>query len=607
MDDLQDVLRQLPEEPDKALRSWARGLDYRLGGEVCIFRRESVELFPDDDPFLASPRRNRRVWGARCTCSACGEEFEAGFVSARQGGMQIKGIRLVAGDDGTLYPGCPAPDSDDFLPEEIQDIAEGESFDCPFCGSEVRLLHVSSARGGKTWQIMVPQISAVEGRLAVLYWMIRRTVDETACWETSITPCDAVILDRGGRLRRATHVRRSTCGGWSQRERWELCSTFRAPEELRYRTSEAVNEMQIGAVVWQNAINLAGTTGEKTGIEDYAKSGQWLSEYLMLWKRHPNAENLARQGWGCVLEHWLEDCAEANSLAGQSVSRDAWNIDWTQRKPHRMLRMDKKSFAALAGRWSFEKLGAWDEYRADDMTAAEFDAATNELTLTTITRINANLDRGREGMELSKLMPYLRKQEERSGQPVQFLATTYMDYRDMLAQRQAQPTEYELHPRDLIAAHGREAQAYKHRESSRFADDFARLRERCAPLAWSDGEICIRIAATPQELTQEGATLHHCVGTYHHKHAAGTDVIFFVRHARRPERSWYTLDICMSGREPTEVQLHGYRNEWSDKGKLHIPQRVREAVDRWKREILLPWWEAEQKKRKKDKRKRRIA
>ena len=94
-------------------------------------------------------------------------------------------------------------------------------------------------------------------------------------------------------------------------------------------------------------------------------------------------------------------------------------------------------------------------------------------------------------------------------------------------------------------------------------------------------------------VNREGAELY--VNTTKPKE---TDVIFFVRHARRPERSWYTLDICMTGSEPREVQLHGYRNEWCGRKRLRIPPKVREFCDRWKKEVLLPWAAADRQKRK---------
>lgn len=64
-------------------------------------------------------------------------------------------------------------------------------------------------------------------------------------------------------------------------------------------------------------------------------------------------------------------------------------------------------------------------------------------------------------------------------------------------------------------------------------------------------------------------------------------IILFVRHTRRPDRSWYTLNINVLTKE--EIQLHGYRNEMVDGKRLKIPQRVREFVDLWEREVLAEW------------------
>ena len=357
--------------------------------------------------------------------------------------------------------------------------------------------------------------------------------------------------------------------------------------------------------------DLTGTTGEKTGIEDYIRSGgTWLAAYLLLWRRHPGAENLARQGWGRVLQDRLDEQAMTNTRTGQTRLPALPEIDWNKKKPHEMLGMDKRSFYALAGRWGADSLKRWTEYNAaaGDLTAMQLADAEQELHPETIRRITERLRAGEADLALSRSLPYIRRQATRSGRPIRTLAGMLTDYREMLRARHAEPTEYERYPRDLAAAHDREAEAQRAREKTKFAGDFVRLREKYAPLSWSDGEICIRVAATPQELIEEGDTLHHCVGSYHRKHAAETDVIFFVRRARRPERSWYTLDIRMDTDVPREVQLHGYRNEWCDRGRLHIPRRVRDFCERWEREVLLPW-AAEQRDKQTNtkKRKRRIA
>ena len=126
------------------------------------------------------------------------------------------------------------------------------------------------------------------------------------------------------------------------------------------------------------------------------------------------------------------------------------------------------------------------------------------------------------------------------------------------------------------------------------------MTARCAGLTWEHDGICIRPAETPLELIREGSTLHHCVGRYSDSHARGR-IILFVRHTRRPERSWYTLNIDVYSKK--EIQLHGYGNEFANGKRLKIPRRVREFVDLWEREVLAKWQLPPEQKAKKKKNK----
>ena len=80
------------------------------------------------------------------------------------------------------------------------------------------------------------------------------------------------------------------------------------------------------------------------------------------------------------------------------------------------------------------------------------------------------------------------------------------------------------------------------------------------------------------------------MGGYGKAHLSGK-LILFVRHARRPERSWFTLNIDTAGRSPKRIQLHGYGNEYAHGKRLTIPQCVLDFVERWEKEILLPTFE----------------
>lgn len=87
------------------------------------------------------------------------------------------------------------------------------------------------------------------------------------------------------------------------------------------------------------------------------------------------------------------------------------------------------------------------------------------------------------------------------------------------------------------------------------------------------------------------------VGGYSHSHVSGSPVLF-VRHRRRPERPYYTLNISLTGDAPRRLQLHGYGNERHGDKKQYthtIPKKVLDFCDRWEREVLAPWWAKKQK------------
>ena len=69
-----------------------------------------------------------------------------------------------------------------------------------------------------------------------------------------------------------------------------------------------------------------------------------------------------------------------------------------------------------------------------------------------------------------------------------------------------------------------------------------------------DAGICIRPVHTEEELMDEGAALHHCVGGYGETVASGRSSIFFIRRADAPEKPWYTLQVELKTLK--EIQNH---------------------------------------------------
>lgn len=193
-------------------------------------------------------------------------------------------------------------------------------------------------------------------------------------------------------------------------------------------------------------------------------------------------------------------------------------------------------------------------------------------------------------INLEKITNYLKKQNCNNSRG----AGLYLDYIDMVGF-----DDKELfYPKMLEIAHDEAANTLEFKKTKKSKDAFKRVYAKYSQLEWTDGELSVILPRYPEELTQEGKTLHHCVGRYVEKHAGGKDIIFFVRHKRRPERSYYTLNIDFSCGKPREIQLHGYGNERHGPNKQYshsIPPKVRAFVDRWEKEVLYPWYRTQVK------------
>lgn len=151
-------------------------------------------------------------------------------------------------------------------------------------------------------------------------------------------------------------------------------------------------------------------------------------------------------------------------------------------------------------------------------------------------------------------------------------------------------------PRNLPAAHDRAAAALKYEKDKSKEAAFARMTDRLRGLCWTHDGICIRPAESIRELVEEGQVLHHCVGGYGDAHCAGR-CIFFIRHERRPERSWYTLQVDVA--QKRVLQNHGYKNERVGGRVRKIPKAVEDFVAAWQREVLAKWTLPMDKKPKK--------
>lgn len=553
----------IPQKPPAGLINYLCEKEHKFQDGIITYRKISMAEANDwlnIESCAADLRRGRTTKNALLWCSECERTMLAEYISASRSCHPLpSGVCIT----------------DENHPEgaEFQD---GHNIGCPCCGKKVKLRSMNAMRGGRTEQCMVTVPTVEQGRLVLTKWEVERHIEkEYQKW--SCSAFEAFIVD-GHKIHRLVHYRKFfTTYEWMRD--WEEPQKFRDTMGCPYFYMDDLPDLDgtelENAKLWEFA------------RQTYEKNLFYPVAYIRLYKKRPAAENLVTAGMGFLLGEALkEDCAGAYTWCGDTSMRAprlAW-MNWKEAKPHKILGLTKDQLreAKRAG-WGMKQLRFWNEHREkisfrdtlivlDDMS--EYEA--KELM--------------EEGIPAVKAARYLKKQRAKW--------YTLKDY-----WRMAEKLDMDLRqsvvrwPPNLMTAHDRAAAAIKIEKSRELQERFAEMTRRCQDLAWEHDGICIRPAESVEELIKEGQTLHHCVGGYGEAHANGK-IILFIRHTRRPERSWYTLNVDIYTK--TILQNHGYRNECLPNGKyLAIPKPVQDFVNLWQQQVLEPWKPEKPKSQKK--------
>jgi hypothetical protein len=263
-------------------------------------------------------------------------------------------------------------------------------------------------------------------------------------------------------------------------------------------------------------------------------------------------------------------------------------------KPHLMLEMDKASFRHFnredAPIWSSIALEQWLSYRdrGGKLDAVRFydlwlkyksDGMDNMLEMMNDV----------PGLDIDRIDWYLVGKQGLRPDDLHYIPDTWALTRKLHTRFAL--TVNEMWPRNLITEHDRLSNLLAVAADKEMEADFARVLDELGALEFTDGDLCIRLPRGLQDLVEESDKLLHCVKHYGDRHVSGNPV-FFVRHYRRPERSYYTLNEDLTAPAPKRLQLHGYRND----AVCKIPKKVLDFCDRWEREVLAPWWAERQRK-----------
>ena len=356
------MARWLPEAPPAGLLDWAidKYGEEELGGEFCIFTSERMRYRPlqmFEEPQIEPPKSE---WVAVCTCTACKEDF----ITQKEPGE--KAIRMCVGDDGGYYTVEPGIEVDPYMGIEIN--RSGDEMYCPLCGSQVRVLHKSEIRGGRTKRLLVISVQNVMGYTALMYWMVTRYIEEDGFDHYEATPEEAYVLTEHSGIVRYSHVHRHGAFFGANRSHlthWKLMAVCEDVIDKVYPDWGSINNKKCGADVWPELPDLERTTGEKTALDVFVKADGWPPlTYLKLWRRKPAVENLCRQGQARLVS---QICREAYRYRYDPVLEAQKYLDLSKKKPHEMLNMTKQEFRWLREHGleiTLQSLERWRQYRS---------------------------------------------------------------------------------------------------------------------------------------------------------------------------------------------------------------------------------------------------
>lgn len=596
-----EFIRQMfPERPRPGLLPYVlSNCEDELGVQYLVWRPETVPIYGDLKPIMTAedwkPVRHERL--ARCTCLQCGSDFHTEVI-----GGTLQFFIDECGEVWPIDPSTQQPNVDDDTWEAgySVEINDGENLRCPMCESDVYAISHRRLRGGRRKQILVASVEVVDTYTAVIYWLVYRDIYDDGN-DYGVRPRDAYVLDEKGRL---VHYSHTSHGGYSSETDnpcWTLSTHCRDSADKAYHNWGSINNRKKGEMYWDQGIpDLTGTTGEKTGLQTYAQVGLAWVEYLKLWRKYRNLENLVNTGWTALVNR-----IACLSFEGHDALREmARVIDISKSRPAEMLGLSRADFKMVreqAAQWDYDTQILFRQYSSAGIgSTAQFLKYRSSFGTSGL-RAAAEIQRLYGDADIAKLERYMNKQNI-SPRSVGLLLDTRNASRALAGNRPL--TQEELWPRNLHNAHDRLTRLRVTKAdpalSAKYQKGFDEIRADMDGLLWSDGDLCVVLPTCNDDLVREGDTLRHCVGGYGADHISRHHVIFFIRHYRRPERSYYTLDINMIDR-PYRQQLHGYGNERHGIHKQYshkIPKKVLDFCDRWEKEVLMPWYRERQKQAK---------
>lgn len=515
----------LPEEKRaealQALTGWGLSLEEEkeiraLFPQYLFFRND----YRDDGWNISDPIRI-------CTCTACGESFEAMRGNYRRGRLHHEKCNCQR--CGTVVEGIAA---------------SKYTYNMPSLASWIK---IAIARAGDNGELL---IQAGNAR--------RRFTWDDLTGEIDFYPEKLYSFSRNGTAE------------WKKTIYWEGCHQV-GHDWIETKTiGEPFQPNMMGYADYAGAYIVLGLADaiERTDLK-YCQILEFFEHcYSAGIGEREMIDVMKYLGWACILPQ-IEMAVKLGFSGAvtelvQDGRKNAKLLNWNARTPAGFLRMgaqDAKTF--IREEMDFSDLKDWKSFP--------------ELKLRQYAEIRDTVG-GRKEMKLfmeccrkagatpAQGNNFLRSMQPdcaRYALPAERILREWNDYLDMAAQLGYDLTEKTVAmPKELRQRHDTAAETIKARANEAELKKYKKRRRMLENrYAFRMAGYCILIPKGTEEIIAEGKTLHHCVGGYAVRHVEGKTTILFLRKTRTPARSFLTIEMeTVNGIERIR-QIHGFKNE----------------------------------------------
>lgn len=531
--------------------------------------KDYTKLIPDPPADLVDWLRRKKQLSKEWLIFKCGDKKNVLDVVCTACGAKFEAERLP---DMSLEKGCGHAAYYAYLNVQYRGrvggkiIEEKKNIRCPYCRHTVECVHVSKFRYSEplteyAWPLV---ISKVDGVIIAAGYSVQQRFTKDGRKSIDVKEHEAYVFDNAHVTRLTGAQRNFTTmwylGYWRQLKRYS--DEWKDGSALIYYTQNNV---------------FKNTRYEHCRLKQYVRQAKDKSrpiDYLNIFKRYPQIENLITSGFAYLLE----------KADYYSKGIDLSLLNMKEQSPRRMLGLNKPDFEYMkTAKLNIDDIRNFRKLR-EILPAAEARQLAQMIKDYSF-RIDVIIAEGAGALKLCNYIDRIYRKKKHITKTG--VLSDWLDYI-----RYAGQLEYNINdpvirfPADLTRAHDRVVEAVKHEEQKELRERFEAMFEKIAPLAWSDGTFEILPARSERELINEGEQLGHCVGGYGKAHC-GASPIFFIRKCSDPAEPFFTLQLNLASR--TVIQNRGRHN-------CTPPKKVNDFVEQWLEKVVRPYGFKKQKK-----------